>query len=91
MARINDSNGISVDNIGKIPFVGIGHMIATPSGYGWLSPEKGSLYLIDGVKCVVCILMHRFFGISMLILSGDIPVKRVYLLDASLLDVILHN
>lgn len=38
VAGINYNDSISFDNVGKIPFVCIGHMVASPTSNGGNSP-----------------------------------------------------
>ena len=39
MACIHHSNGFSVEGVGKVPSVSVGHVIAFPTSNSWLSPH----------------------------------------------------
>ena len=91
VAGIFDGYGITIDSVGKIPLVGIDHMVVGPSADSRLASQKGSFYLIYGIERVVNILFHQLLRIGMPVFTRDILIKRVDFPRASLPNQIFHN
>ena len=75
VAGINNDDGVAFDTMGIIPFVGVGHEIAFPSGDCWLAPWQRSFYGIDIKDSVTNVSLHVFIRISMAILQSNVLVE----------------
>ena len=79
MASINYCDSITIDCVGKVPFVSIGHMVACPLGDGWLTTEKSILDAKDRENRVLHVTLEIFFIIRMTVFLRHILIKRKYL------------
>ena len=90
VAGIHDGYGIAINDIGKVPLVGVGHVVTVPSADSRLASQKGSFYLIYGIERVVNILFHQLLSIGMPVFTRDILIKRVDFSRAPLSNQIFH-
>ena len=90
VAGIYNDYGVAIDDVGIIPLAFVGHITAFPSGNGRFPSQKCLFNLEDGIIGIVSVLMHQLLGVRMLVLLGDIAIKRDYLLDTTFLDNVLH-
>ena len=90
VAGIHYSDRVTLNCIGIIPLAFVGHITAFPSGNGRFPSQKCLFNLEDGIIGIVSVLMHQLLGVRMLVLLGDIAIKRDYLLDTTFLDNVLH-
>jgi len=86
VAGIHYGDGVAVDGICEIPFVGVRHVEVFPSSYSGLAPLEGALYLVHGIDGVIDVLVHQFLGICMLIFLRDIAIERINLSRTLLFD-----
>ena len=75
MAGIDDRNGITIDGISEVPFVGISHVIAFPTLYRRLASKKRALNVINGKQCIVDITHKVIVVIRVTIFPGHILIK----------------
>ena len=64
VAGINYNDSISFDNVGKIPFVSISHVVTSPTCYGGHSTWQGMLNFIDGVNRIINVFKHLLLRVS---------------------------
>lgn len=76
VAGVDYGNSVTVNGVGIIPFVGVGHIVASPSADSWLSARQGSLYGIDVEDGVADITLHVFKRIGVAILQGYVPIEK---------------
>ena len=76
MAGIYNGNGVAINAVGVVPFVGVGHIITFPSPDGRFTTRQRLFYRINGEDSVVNVAFHVLIRIGITVLSGDIPVKR---------------
>ena len=86
VAGIHDGNGIAINGVCEVPFVGVGHVVSRPSADSRLASQKGPFYLIHGIICIIGVFMHQLLGVRVLVLLGDVAIERGYLLGATLFD-----
>ena len=91
MASIYYCDGVAIYRVGKVPLIGISHVVASPLGDGRLAAEEGALYLKHGVIGVMHVLLHQLLRIGMLIFLGHIAIEGCYLLCATFPNNMLHN
>ena len=79
VAGIYHRNGVSLDGVGVVPFVGIRHVVALPSADGWAAARQRSLYGVDGEESIAHVALHIFVRIGVLVILGHVPVETSYL------------
>ena len=76
MAGINDGNGVSFYRIGKVPLVGVCHVITSPSGNCRLTSGKVLFYTINRQHCIFHISFQIVLIICMTVFFRYILVER---------------
>ena len=56
VAGIDHCNGVALDGVGVVPFVGVCHVKTRPSADGRPSAWQCALYGVDGEECIAHVL-----------------------------------
>lgn len=84
MAGIDNCDGVTINKVGIIPFIGVGHIIAFPSFDNRLTARQRSFYRINVEDGIANVAFHIFIRIGVTVLSGDISVECPDFLDSPL-------
>ena len=76
VAGIHDGYGIAIDGVGKIPLVGVGHVVVAPALQCGRAPKQRPLNLIHGEHSVLHIAFQILLVVSMTVLFRHVAVKR---------------
>jgi len=79
VAGIDHCNGVALDGVGVVPFVGVCHVKTRPSADGRPSAWQCALYGVDGEECIAHVALHVFVGVGVLVFLGHVPIKTSYL------------
>lgn len=78
MASIDYRDGVAIYRVGEVPLVGIGHVVASPLGDGWLSTEESILNAKDRENRVLNVTFEISLIIRMTVFLRHILIKREY-------------
>ena len=84
VAGIHDDDGVAVDAVSEIPFVGIGHVVAVPAADGRLAAKQGSFYLVNTKNCISNVAFHVFIRIGVTVFQGNVAVESPDFSEGSL-------
>ena len=94
VARIDHLYRVTFDGVGVVPFVGVRHMIASPSADSRLSARQRALYIVDSKESIVHVSLHILIRVGVAVLLGHILVELPYLGDGALgiqILILLHR
>ena len=86
MASIYHCDSIAIDRVGKVPPIGIGHVVTSPLGDGWLATEESILDAKDRENRVLNVTFEISLIIRMTVFLRHILIKREDLTRCTRLD-----
>ena len=76
MTHIYNGDGVTLDSIGVVPFVGIRHVVSLPSANGRAAARQCTLYGINCEERITYVSLHIFIRVGMAIFLSYVFVER---------------
>ena len=90
MTGIHNGNSFAIESVGKVPFVGVGHVITFPTRQCGFAPKERAFNTIDREHRIVYVAFQIIFIVCVTILFRHITVKRIDFLCSTRFDDIMN-